>query len=249
MFKRNLKVFLGIIFLIGVYLFLAHWSIYHRLTLANLKASDNRHSYIFNEQMLPSRGLVYEALGDSLTSGVGVSKYEDSFPYLVAQKMAGKSTKVTHLNFSYPGAKTADLIRDLLAKAIDDKPNLVTLLIGTNDVHGGVSDTEFRKNYETLLSQLQTQTTAKINVISIPFIGTDSLVLPPWNLYYRNKTLRFNLIIKELATSYHATYIDLTSSTAQFSSKGSDYYSADNFHPSSVGYAYWSQIIYEHLDK
>jgi len=249
MLKEILKICLAVIFPFAAYLLAAHWLIYHRIAAVDLRASDNRHSYIFNEQATTSRGLVYVALGDSLTAGVGASLYEQSYPYLVAQKIAGKATKVTHLNYSYSGARTSDLINDLLAKAIADKPDVVTLLIGTNDVHGNVSQDEFRRNYETLLTRLKTQTTAKINVISVPFIGTDSLLLPPYNYYYDAKIIRFNQIIKELAVSNHINYIDLTTPTLTYASQASGYYAADDFHPSGLGYQYWSQVIYDHLYK
>jgi len=249
MWKIILKVCLGLIFLIIVYLLVTNWLIYYRLNQTNLKASDNRHNYVFNNQATTSPGLIYIALGDSLTAGVGVSDYEQSYPYLLAQKMAGTSTKVTLLNYSYSGARSSDLISELLTKAIADKPDVITLLIGTNDVHGNISPAQFKRNYETILTELKTQTKAKINVINIPFIGADSLLWPPHDYYYRTKTIRFNQIIKELAATYNFNYIDLATPTEQYASSTGPYYSTDNFHPSDLGYQYWSQVIYANLNR
>lgn len=249
MVKKIIKICLAITFLLIAYLFVANWLLYYHLGKSNLKASDIKHTYIFNEDIKNSSSIIYGALGDSLTSGVGVSNYEQSYPYLVAQKIASTSTKVIHLNYSYPGAKTNDLIKNLLPKIIIDKPDIITLLIGTNDVHDYISKDEFKNNYETILIQLKTKTNAKINVISIPFIGTNSLIYPPFNYYYNSRIINFNKVIKELADSNNINYIDLTTPTAQYSSSISTYYSIDNFHPSNLGYMTWAKIIYDNINK
>lgn len=249
MLRTFLKVFFSIVAVFFIYLLIVNWSVYYRIGKVGLKASDNRHSYVFNEQITNSKGLVYVALGDSLTAGVGVSEYEQSYPYLVSQKIAGTSTKVTHLNFSYSGARTSNLINDLLSKAIADQPDLITLLIGTNDVLGNVSQDEFRRNYTTILEQLKNQTAAKINIISIPFLGTNSLLLPPYNCYYQNRIISFNKVIKDLALQNGFNYIDLTAPTASYSTRFSDYYAVDNLHPSTLGYQFWSSIIYDNLSQ
>lgn len=248
MIKKGIKTSLIIIILFFAYLFIANWQIYYRIDKAKLKATDNRHIYIFNENVNNS-SLVYGAMGDSITSGVGVSNYEESYTYQVAQKIAGTSIKVTHFNYSYPGAKTSDVIKDLLPNLIIDKPDVITLLIGINDVHGNVSKTKFKKNYEIILFNLKNQTQAKINVTSIPFIGSNSLLWPPYNYYYKTKTISFNKIIKELAGVNNINYIDLTTPTLKYASSDSPYYSKDRFHPSYEGYKYWAKIIYDNLSK
>lgn len=247
--NKWLKILLWVAGLLVIYLLGAHYFIYKTIGMANLPASDNRHEYIINPDRQPGRGLVYAALGDSLTSGVGTDRYEQSYPYLLAQKMAGSDKKATHLNFSYPGARTEDLIRDLLAQAIDEQPDVITLLIGTNDVHGNVGEKKFADNYQHILLELTSKTRAKINIISIPYIGADDLLIEPYKAYYHGKIDKFNEDIKFLADRYHLRFIDLTTPTAGPASGASGYYALDNFHPSSTGYKLWADIIYEHLDQ
>lgn len=249
MLKTAIKISLAVIAIAVAYLLTANWLIYYRLGAADLKATDNQHRYDFNDQATASPELIYAALGDSLTSGVGTNNYQHSYPYLIAQQLAGSDIQVLHYNYSFPGARTQDIIDSLLDKAIADQPDVVTLLIGTNDIHGQVSLAKFQQNYETILARLSTETTAKINIISIPFIGTDSLLWPPYNRYYRFRVNKFNAIIKDLATARSLNYIDLAGLTSQYAVHSSPYYSSDNFHPSNLGYQYWSQIIYDHLNK
>lgn len=246
--KRVWQIGIGVICFAAAYLAAAHFYIYFMIGKEALKATDNRHSYTINPQLPADRGLVYVALGDSLTSGVGTEQYEDSYSYLVAQKMAGQNKRVTNLNFSYPGARTDDLIRDLLAKAIADDPRVVTLLVGTNDVHGKVSRQEFVNNYRLIAQELRQGTQAKLNFISIPNIGSDGLLVPPYNAYYRNRVNDFNQEIRKIAREFGANYIDLATHTEELSHGQGDYYSADRFHPSKSGYRIWADYIYEHLD-
>lgn len=247
--KRSLciKIILTVVILLVAYLYLTYSLIFYRIDSYNLKPSNNNHVYTINNDNSPS--VTYGAIGDSLTAGVGVNNYEKSYPYLVAKKIASTSTKVTHINYSYSGARTSNVIKDLLPKVILDKPDVITLLIGTNDVFGNVSQAGFRENYEKIVTDLKSQTTAKINIISIPILGSDSLIWQPHNLYFRAKVLKFNKTIKEIADKNDITYIDLTTPTTKYSSANSSYYSVDMLHPSALSYKYWSQIIYDHLDK
>jgi lysophospholipase L1-like esterase len=246
--KKYIQIALSLLLILVAYLFFAHWLIYHRLARAGLGATDNRHTYTFNEQATNSPLLIFATLGDSLTAGVGTQRYEQSYPYLLASKLAGTSTRLTHLNFSYPGARTRDIIDDRLARAVEARPRVATILLGTNDVHGNVSLKDFTKNYATIITQLKTVPGVKINAISIPNIGSDDLLWPPYSFYYRSKVAEFNQIIKNLSRHYQINYIDLTTPTARLATKNTSYYSTDSFHPSSLGYSYWAQIIYDHLD-
>jgi lysophospholipase L1-like esterase len=250
MFKSLLKIFLCILPFFFVYLFIANWSIFYRLEAAGLPASDYQHRYLLPEEISSSSSfIVYSALGDSLTAGTGVSDYQQSFPYRIAQKLADEKLAVKHLNYSYPGARTSDIIKDLLGPAIQEQPDVVTILIGINDVYGNVGRQNFAANYELIISSLQQETEAKINIISIPLLGSDSLFLPPLNYYYRFRIQAFNKIIKNIATQHNLNYIDLTTPTASFAPDGDSYYAVDNFHPSAAAYELWSQIIYDHLTR
>jgi len=152
-------------------------------------------------------------------------------------------------NFSYPGARTDDLIKNLLSPAIESVPDIVTLLIGTNDMHGYTTDKAFKDNYEYILKRLTTETKAQIYTISIPFIGASNMMLPGYSNYFDNKTMEYNKIIKELADKHQVHYIDIASPTREMLKKDGAHYSRDSFHPSAVGYQQWAQIIYANIIK
>jgi len=241
----------GIIFFLviiaGIYLNRAYAHVYSTIGAADLPVVNQRESYVIGSNM-NSANIIYVALGDSLSAGAGTERFEDSFPYLLAEKMAGAG-RVTLSDRAIPGEVTSNLLSDLLPLAISDKPNIVTLLIGVNDIHNFTSERDFQENYDQILRRLTTETAAKIYVINIPFIGADKMMLPPYQAAFDLRTREFNSIIKELATKYSVAYIDLyTPTVAQFKKSG-DHYSADLFHPSAAGYKIWADVIYAGTNK
>lgn len=230
------------------YLALAHFFIFYKIKTAGLEAPNRQNFYIIGTDK--TKNLSYAALGDSLTAGVGALKYEESYPYLVARILTDeKAYKINLKNFSYPGAKTSDLINNLLEPAVAAQPNLVTLLIGINDAYGNVSAAAFERNYQYILERLAKGTSAKIYLISLPYIGSPKLLLTPYNYDFYWKIKRFNEIIKKLAIKYQVNYIDLAEPAFIEFKKNQSFYAEDLFHPSASGYKVWARIIYDGINQ
>lgn len=250
---RWLIVGLAVLLTLGLYLNRAYAFIYNHIGDIHLLASDRAEKYLINPKNGAATGtppLIYVALGDSLTAGVGTEQYADSYPYQLAQTLAaGSGRPVTLYDRSWPGERTASLLRDYVPLAVADQPDIITLLIGINDMHGNISIETFRTRYAAILKQLTTRTNAKIYVINIPFLGSPQLMHSPYQWYFDYETRRFNAVIRQLATQYRLTYIDLYAPTVNlFKAAGPDY-SADFFHPSPAGYKIWVPIIYSYLHQ
>lgn len=262
--KKKKAIILAIIIIVAltVYLNRAYAHIYGTLGSAGLKPAEGGEAYIIDmpnnyniepglraDGIKATTSLVYVALGDSLTAGVGTDNYQESFPYLLAEKFAGDNQRVTLKNRSIPGETTTGLIDNFLPAAINDQPDVVTLLIGVNDIHDKATVLDFRKNYEEILSRLQQETKAKIYIINLPFIGAESLMLPPYQFLFDARTKEFNEIIKELAVKHSIQYIDLYSPTVALFKHSGNHYSPDLFHPSAIGYNLWAEIIYDSINQ
>lgn len=246
------KIIIFVIIILGLitgYLFLAHHYIYWKIGQASLPASDLTHSYLLYNGANYHNALVYSALGDSLTAGVGVDNYSDSYPYLLSRRLAGVDNQIALKVSAYPGARTSDIVKDLLPLAIAQNPDIVTVLAGINDVHGNVSTRVFTGNYRHILNRLTGETKAKIYLISMPYIGSDSLLLAPYNYYFRFREKEFNKIIKQLSVEYKVNYVDLASPTEEILQKNGPVYAADWFHPAKSGYESWANIIYDDIGK
>jgi lysophospholipase L1-like esterase len=250
--SKTACLIIATLIILAAYLYLANAYIYWRIGRGHLSDVETSTTYMLdpNSNLASSTAAttVYVSLGDSLTAGVGADNYQDSYPYLVAQQLEQTGDKVVLKNLSTPGITSAQLITNHLNQAIADKPNIVTILIGTNDLHNWVSNQTFKANYNLILKRLSQETTAKIYVISVPFIGSDTILLPPYDSYFTIKTKAYNNLIKQLAAKYQARYIDIATPTKSLFAGDGVQYSADSFHPSTYGYKIWSNIIYDSLN-
>lgn len=239
--------------LIGVLIFFIalawylHASIYWDLGKAGIGEPSDIHEYTLGKGK--GEPLVYAAIGDSLTAGVGVSRYSESYPYLIAEKLASTTRSAVVLApFAVPGVRSSYVLDYFIEPVIARKPDIVTLFIGVNDIHGNIPIAIFNQNYTKILTRLTTETTARIFVINLPDIGTPKLISFPYRYYFDLKAEEYNTIIKKLAAEFNVTYIDLYSAHAPYALE-QRYYAADSFHPNALGYTLWADAIYANFSQ
>lgn len=242
-------IILALAIIITLYFNRSYAYIYNHIDNIALQNPDRNHFHLVVNNEMASSSLTYVALGDSLTAGVGADEYSESYPYLLAEYFAGNDYQVTIKKRAIPGAKTSDLLNGLVPTAIRDNPDIITLLIGVNDIHGQISLEDFRNNYEKILERLSKETKAKIYLINIPYIGANNLLLPPYNFIFDRRTKQYNKIIAELALKYNLKYIDLYTQTRDLFKKNGLHYAADFFHPSAQGYKIWADLIYDSIGQ
>jgi len=248
--KKTWLIIISLIILsLIVYLNRSYAHIYAKIEAIGLRSPDQQHLYLIGNNMTSTKQIIYAALGDSLTAGVGAAAYEQSFPYLLAQKLATSGTAMRLIDLAVPGAKSEDVIASQLDQAIASRPDIITILIGINDIHGLVAAAKFQNNYERILNRLDRETQAEIYAIAIPYLGSATLLLPPYNIYYDVQTGDFNAVIKNLGSQYRFHYIDLYTPTVKIFKHNGPHYSADLFHPSAEGYAWWAQLIYDDINR
>ncbi|MFA5048205.1 MAG: SGNH/GDSL hydrolase family protein [Patescibacteria group bacterium] len=243
--KKKTIFFLVLLIIIVavIYLNRSFAYIYHKIGQEHLPPVNKEMIYDFTKNPSASTTFTFVALGDSLTAGVGATIDTQSWPYLVADRLADQYGKVRLVNLGQPGVKSADLLSWQLPSAIAFKPDYATLLIGVNDIHNHVSVDDFIKNVSLIIDELQTKTRAKVLLINIPYIGSPRLVLPPYDFYFQSRTKEFNQVLAKLCQDKKITCLDLYHPSLK-ESASPDFYSADLFHPSSAGYLSWSKIIY-----
>lgn len=189
--------------------------------------------------------LTYIALGDSLTAGTGADRASDTYAYRIADHIAQREgKKIEFINLGQAGAVAKDVVDTQLPIVLEKKPAYVTVLIGVNDVHMRTPIALFKSEYEQIIQQLSQEANTRVAVISIPYIGAPSLFLPPYQLYFDNKTRAYNAVIKDLANAYSVQYIDLYRMTKSSFMISDGPYAEDLFHPASKEYYLWAQYIY-----
>lgn len=190
---------------------------------------------------------VYVAIGDSTVEGIGASHHSKSFPSLVFEKIKKDKKEAVFYNLGKGGAKVRDVIESQLPKAIELKPNLITISVGGNDLHRRTKLKHFEKDFLHLIKTLKEKTDAEIIISNIP----DVSLLPTLSIFvkYLSKfmTGRLNRVINKHAKQFKCILIDLYEGSRENSRKYRDLISSDGFHPSDKGYSLWANAIIAYL--
>jgi acyl-CoA thioesterase I len=189
----------------------------------------------------------YLALGDSYTIGTGASTPAQSWPSIIAARLAEQTGGQVELtNAAINGFMTQDLIDDELPQVLRLKPNLVTILIGVNDlVHERTPD-DYRRSLVQIYDEVGAQKSpdGKVFAISIP----NWSVVPAAREYGDPEQIReltdiFNDVAREEAIAGGFGWIDITA--ASISGLGSaGWISSDGLHPGDRQYAAWAEVIW-----
>src|SRR5690242_15941870 len=102
----------------------------------------------------------YLALGDSYTIGTGASDESHSWPSIIARRLPADLT-----NPAVNGYTTEDLIRDELPLVETVHPDLVTVLIGVNDLVQGRGADRYRRSLRTIYDAIGGR---RVVAVSIP---------------------------------------------------------------------------------
>lgn len=185
--------------------------------------------------------------GDSVTdAGRDKRNFHDmgkGYPHFAARgiREALPDAEIEMINLGISGNRTDQLFDRLYPDAIELAPDVISILIGINDVwhRFGASRIETtpeqtEANYRAILERIKTQTNAKIVMLQ-PFLLDCE----------KNQHLRPGLdgllpIIKRLADEYADLYIPLDELFAEAMQTQPEpcYYSADGVHPNENGSAF-----------
>jgi lysophospholipase L1-like esterase len=126
-------------------------------------------------------------------------------------------------------------------------PDVVTILIGVNDIHRRTPPAEYAEHIKTII-QASRATSAKVYVLRLPYIGNSRTAWFPYQWYFAHQTNRYNQVLDQALQNEDVTIIDLYTPTELVGKINSVYYSNDGFHPSDVGYSLWSSVMYDYFN-
>jgi lysophospholipase L1-like esterase len=174
------------------------------------------------------------ALGDSYTIGTGLDDESQNFPTLLAKRLTDETgIEVALVNLGVNGYTTNDLIRQELPEAQKLRPELLTVLIGANDVVQGSTEAAYQTRlaeiYDALLV-LEVPPT-RVLAISTPDFSALAGAAPfgtPRDL--RRRIDAFNRIAQSEAAARGFHYADI-SPISREESHGRDWLAPDGLHP------------------
>jgi acyl-CoA thioesterase I len=189
----------------------------------------------------------YLALGDSYTIGTGASTPAHSWPSIIAERLRQQTgQKVELSNPAVNGFTTLDLIRQELRDLRRLKPDLVTILIGVNDLVRDRTPDKYREWVARIYDEVRKEKApaGRVFAVSIP----NWSVVPAAREYgdperIRDLTDTFNDIAREEATTRGFGWIDITA--ASISGLGTPgWISSDGLHPGDEQYEAWAEVIW-----
>ncbi len=192
----------------------------------------------------------YLALGDSYTIGTGTSTQGRNFPSHLARKLeAVTGARVELRNPAVNGYSSADLIRHELPELERFRPDLVTILIGANDLVQGVDEPSYRSRIGQIYDAVQMLglPPGRVVALSIPDFSV-VLEAPTYGdpAQIRVRIDRFNQVAADQASAHRFDYIDL-SELSRSGAKRPGWIAADGLHPGDAQHEAWSQLIWQRV--
>ena len=140
------------------------------------------------------------------------------------------------VNLGISGNRTEDLVERMQSDFIEIQPDIVSILIGINDVwhhyaFSGIytSNEAFERNYTTLLEEIKQKTNAKIMIIQ-PF-----LIDVPDKQQLKAELAEKQAIVKALADKYADVYLPMHEIFQADEAEDKTVYAADGVHPTEDG--------------
>lgn len=138
-------------------------------------------------------------LGDSIT--IGARSYM-GYPEYSGAKLEIKTQKKWNvINHAVSGYTTIELLRFIDSSwkhLLETKPEIVTIMIGTNDIKSNTNEEDFKIAYNLLITKARLlQRNGNIILFEIPRL--ENGVMLPYNIDMNAKIESFNEIISKLA--------------------------------------------------
>jgi len=194
--------------------------------------------------------LVYLALGDSYTIGTGATHETRNFPSLLARRLESETGRTVRVvNPAVNGFTTIDLLAKEIGFITRLNPQLVSVLIGVNDIVQGRTSEQYRESLAEIYDAIASLEVSpgRAAAISIP----DWTVTPaaagfgsPVEL--KRRTDEFNAIARSEADKRAFTWVDIGPASRQRLNEPG-WIAGDDLHPGDAQYAAWADEIWRRV--
>jgi acyl-CoA thioesterase-1 len=183
----------------------------------------------------------YVALGDSYTIGTSVPA-DESWP---SQLVARVPQLGLVANLGVDGYTSTDLITDELPQLERLNPELVSVLIGVNDVVRRVPDLAYAGNVAVILEELL----SRLPPSRIVCVATPDYTRTPRGADYGDPVqqsdaiVRINAILREASEQRRILFVPEIFEISQQASEDERLVASDGLHPSAAQYRRWVDAI------
>ena len=178
----------------------------------------------------------YLALGDSYTIGTGASDDAHAWPSIIAARLGAELT-----NPAVNGYTTEDLIRAELPLVQLVDPDLVTVLIGVNDLVQGRTIDQYRHSLAMIYNAIEDRPVVAVSIPTWSYVPASAQFGGAPQV--ERLTTEFNDVARGQATARGFAWVDL--GPASTSGIGTDgWIASDDLHPGDAQYAAWAEAIW-----
>ena len=190
--------------------------------------------------------------GDSITDA-GRSRDNDinigvGYPLLVKASLGFENHGgYEFINRGISGNRIVDVYARIKSDIINLKPDVMSILIGVNDVwhelgdKNGVSAEKYFKIYDMLIDEVKTALPDIKIMILEPFVLKCPATEEKWDIFTAEVKKRAEMA-KKITEKYNLSYVELQNGFDELSEKSEPtYWAADGVHPTSMGHEYIKQ--------
>ena len=190
--------------------------------------------------------LKYVALGDSTAFGLGASNPTENYVMRLLARLRVEYPLATVVNRGECMATAADVLAHQIPDAILDRPDLVTLSVGPNDLRQGRSPQEFARRVEVILERLERETEAAVIVNRLPDMALCPRFREPERSLVAAMTRHYNHALQHVSDSFGIELVDIGLADYPEALR-TRLFSEDGYHPSDDGYAAWATALWAAL--
>lgn len=190
-----------------------------------------------------SDGIVYAALGDSTGAGVGARSGGGGYVARLFKRINETRPGSRLVNLCVSGATTADVLRSQMPRFERERPDLVTVGIGVNDVQR-LSQEQYAANLEAIITRVRAVSEAPLVLTNIPDIACAPGVPAFMRDDARRRIRLFNLAIDDAAARHDLRVVDVFTPSAELLPARPEFFCSDGFHPSDEGYEFWADAMW-----
>jgi lysophospholipase L1-like esterase len=183
-------------------------------------------------------------LGDSTVAGIGSPLAAQSLAVLVADRVASQLGRQVHVVAKgASGARTATVLARQVPLLDDSRPDVVLIVVGSNDVTHATAPWTMRHQTAALVEAARRTGHAPVVIGGIPQFRTVPALLQP----LRWVTDRYANVLREVqrkaVARAGAAYVDIAALASPRFIGRPESMASDGFHPSPVGYGFWADAL------
>ena len=198
--------------------------------------------------------------GDSITDVGRVRENEahmgGGYPLFVKAKLGFENPgKYEFINRGISGNRVVDLYARIKNDIINLKPDVMSILIGVNDVwhefsrQNGIDADKFYKIYDMLIEEVK-EALPEIKIIMLePFVLKGPATEEKWATFRSETELRAKSV-KEVSEKYNLSFVPLQDKFDELpKNTETTYWLADGVHPTAAGHGVIAKALSEEFDK